>query len=179
MKTAYILALVVILAVLVVAWVNTRPETPVTPTTDRTETPTHTMPTSDDMGMTPEEHATMTDDSTDGNDVGMEFPDTNLGASGAMSIDPNAKVFDVGGQNFGFNMKEIKVRQGDTVVINFTSTGGFHDWVVDEFNARTSRVNTGETSSVTFVADKVGTFEYYCSVGQHRANGMVGRLIIE
>ena len=32
---------------------------------------------------------------------------------------------------------------------------------------------------VEFTVDKTGTFEYYCSVGQHRANGMVGNLIVE
>jgi plastocyanin len=29
------------------------------------------------------------------------------------------------------------------------------------------------------VADKKGTFEYYCSVGQHRALGMKGKLVVE
>lgn len=176
MKTAYILALVVILVVLVLAWINTRPESVIevpdlnlTPTTTDTGTTTGVDDT-DDM-----EHSTPT--TTDGSDVGMEFPDNDLGTGS--SIDPNAKVFDVGGANFAFDVTEIRVKQGDTVVINFTSTGGFHDWVIDEFSARTSRVNTGGTSSVTFVADKAGTYEYYCSVGQHRANGMVGRLIVE
>jgi len=32
---------------------------------------------------------------------------------------------------------------------------------------------------VEFTADTPGEFEYYCSVGQHRANGQVGKLIVE
>jgi plastocyanin len=64
------------------------------------------------------------------------------------------------------------------VRIEFTSTSGFHDWVIDEFDAATDRVRDGETSSVTFVADQAGIFEYYCSVGSHRANGMHGRFIV-
>jgi len=40
-------------------------------------------------------------------------------------------------------------------------------------------VTPGTPTSVTFVADKTGTFEYYCSVGNHRAQGMVGKLIVE
>jgi nitrite reductase (NO-forming) len=40
-------------------------------------------------------------------------------------------------------------------------------------------VNGGETTSVEFVADKTGTFEYYCSVGAHRAMGMTGSLVVE
>ena len=90
-----------------------------------------------------------------------------------------AHVFNVGGVNFAFDVKQIRVKKGDTVTINFISNSGTHDWVVDEFAARTQRVNAGSSSSVTFVADRAGTFEYYCSVGNHRALGMVGRLIVE
>ncbi len=54
-----------------------------------------------------------------------------------------------------------------------------HDWVVDEFDAKIAQVAAGKTTSVEFVADKTGTFEYYCSVGKHRQNGMVGKLIVE
>lgn len=90
-----------------------------------------------------------------------------------------AKVFEVGGKNFEFDVTEIRVKEGDTVTINFVSNDGFHDWVVDEFDAATERVQTDGRSSVTFVADASGTYEYYCSVGQHRQNGMVGTLIVE
>ena len=83
------------------------------------------------------------------------------------------------GKSFEFSVKEIKVKVGQTVRVNFTSENGLHDWKVDEFEAATDRVNTGETTTVTFTADKVGEFEYYCSVGNHRAMGMVGKLIVE
>lgn len=90
-----------------------------------------------------------------------------------------AKVFNVGGVNYAFDVKTITVKEGDTVTINFTSNGGFHDWAIDEFSAATERVAAGNSSSVTFVANRAGTFEYYCSVGTHRAQGMVGNLIVE
>ena len=79
----------------------------------------------------------------------------------------------------GVENPDIKVNEGDKVRIEFTSTEGFHDWEIDEFNAATEKVNAGSSSSVEFVADKKGTFEYYCSVGQHRAKGMVGKFIVE
>ncbi len=96
-----------------------------------------------------------------------------------IEIPADAVTIDIGGHNFEFDKTEIRVKEGDTVVINFTSTDGFHDWVVDEFNAKTARVSTGNTASVAFVADKAGTYEYYCSVGTHRQQGMVGTLIVE
>ncbi|HLD28475.1 MAG TPA: plastocyanin/azurin family copper-binding protein [Patescibacteria group bacterium] len=89
------------------------------------------------------------------------------------------KVFDISGRNFVFSMEEIIVNVGDTVRINFTSESGFHDWVVDKFNAATNQVNTGDSTSVEFVADTAGVFEYYCSVGNHRAQGMFGQLIVQ
>jgi len=83
------------------------------------------------------------------------------------------------GKNFEYSVKEMRVKKGAKVTVNFTSEEGFHDWVLDEFNARTGRVQSTESTSVTFVADKVGTFEYYCSMGNHRALGMTGKLIVE
>ncbi len=111
-------------------------------------------------------------------------PEAPAESSGGMAIDESATVFELTGENMKFMMEgkeapELRVKQGDTVVIRFTTTSGFHDWVLDEFNAATDQVGTGDSSSVTFVADKKGEFEYYCSVGNHRAMGMKGKLIVE
>jgi plastocyanin len=87
--------------------------------------------------------------------------------------------FTIDSFNFGYSETEIRVQEGDTVTINLTNSDGFHDWVLDEFGAETTQIREGETTSVTFVADTSGTYEYYCSVGSHRENGMVGTLIVE
>ena len=87
--------------------------------------------------------------------------------------------FDISGKNFEFSRKEIRVKRGTKVKINFSSTQGFHDWAIDEFHVSTQRVNTGGAASVEFIVDKAGTFEYYCSVGTHRQMGMKGNLIVE
>jgi plastocyanin len=89
------------------------------------------------------------------------------------------KTFAVTASNYKFSVPEIRVKKGDQVKIVLTSEGSFHDWVIDEFNARTTTVGAGQTAEVTFTADKTGTFEYYCSVGNHRAMGMKGTLIVE
>lgn len=119
-----------------------------------------------------------------GSDVGMEFP--NLEGAASVEADASADVsgapvkeFTIDAFNFGYSMDEIRVNQGDRVTITLTNSDGFHDWVVDEFNAATERISTGDTATVTFVADEAGSFEYYCSVGSHRAQGMVGTLIVE
>ena len=88
-------------------------------------------------------------------------------------------TFDISATNFDFSITDITVKKGDTVVINLTSDDGDHDWTLDEFNAQTNELDTGESDSIRFVADQVGTFEYYCSVAGHRQLGMVGTLTVE
>lgn len=93
-----------------------------------------------------------------------------------------AKVVEVkvGATEFSFTPDEIRVNQGDTVRIVFSNTGTMmHDWTLDEFNAATKTIGPGETDTIEFVANKTGEFEFYCSVGNHRAQGMVGTLIVE
>lgn len=182
MKSSYIIALVLIIIIGGITLFNTQKEVlaPIPTVTDGQQEPVGT-PDATEMGMTAEEHAAMMEtESETGTNVGMEFPKTDITQDSMVTrIDPNEKVFEISGENFAFSQKEIRVKEGDTVTINFTSANGFHDFVVDEFNARTNQVKAGEASSVTFVADKTGTFEYYCSIGSHRANGMVGKLVVE
>jgi plastocyanin len=89
------------------------------------------------------------------------------------------KEFTVDASNFAFSLKDITVKEGDTVKITFKNTVGFHDFRLDEFNVATSVLQAGQSTSVEFVANKKGSFEYYCSVGTHRAQGMVGTLTVE
>lgn len=91
----------------------------------------------------------------------------------------STKEFTIDSFSFGYSMDEIRVNEGDTVTITLTNSDGFHDWVVDEFDAATETIREGETTTVTFVAGEAGTYEYYCSVGNHRAEGMVGTLVVE
>ncbi|MDO8600386.1 MAG: cupredoxin domain-containing protein [bacterium] len=106
-----------------------------------------------------------------------EDDDTMMQGGDAMM--GQTKVFKITGQNFAFSQNEIRVKKGDRVKIEFESTGGFHDWTNDTFNARTAQVNTGGKAFVEFVADTTGEFEFYCSVGNHRQMGMKGKLIVE
>ena len=88
------------------------------------------------------------------------------------------KEFTVLGTNYTFNPATITVKKGDTVKITFKDDDGFHDLKIDGYNVATQRVNTGGESSVQFVADKTGSFEYYCSVDSHREKGMKGTFVV-
>ncbi len=90
-----------------------------------------------------------------------------------------AKEFTISGQNFSFTPSMITVKKGDKVKITFNNVDGFHDFVIDEYGVATKQAKSPYTEVVEFTADKVGSFEYYCSVGTHRAMGMKGTLKVE
>ncbi|HEX8932164.1 MAG TPA: cupredoxin domain-containing protein, partial [Patescibacteria group bacterium] len=87
--------------------------------------------------------------------------------------------FTVEGGSYYFKPNIIKVKKGDTVKITFNSAGGVHDFVIDEYKIKSEKITSGNSTVINFVADKIGTFAYYCSIGNHREMGMVGKLIVE
>ncbi|MEK7507779.1 MAG: plastocyanin/azurin family copper-binding protein [Patescibacteria group bacterium] len=95
-----------------------------------------------------------------------------------MNRPASQKEFTVNGQNFSFEPSTITVKKGDEVKITLTSGDMMHDLKIDELGVATKILRAGEEDSVEFIADKIGTFEYYCSVGNHRAMGMKGILTV-
>jgi plastocyanin len=104
--------------------------------------------------------------------------DTMTTGDNSGSVVSGQKTFTVLGGHYYYDIKEIRVKKGDTVTITFKSEVGNHDLRIDEFNIATKVVGAGKESTVTFIADKAGEFEYYCSVGDHRAKGQKGKLIV-
>ncbi|TAK53173.1 MAG: hypothetical protein EPO24_14770 [Bacteroidetes bacterium] len=88
------------------------------------------------------------------------------------------KSFEVDGANFKFTPSTFTVNEGDTVKITFKNTQGFHNFSLDEFNAKSKTISAGQEDVLQFVASKKGTFQYYCAVGTHKAMGMVGTLTV-
>ena len=91
----------------------------------------------------------------------------------------SVKTFVVEGSNFKFVPNVMKVKKGDTVKITFTNSGGMHDLVIEGYDVATKVIGNGKSEDISFVADKAGTFEFYCNVGNHRAMGMKGQLVVE
>ena len=99
----------------------------------------------------------------------------------AVASEPTAgeASFTVIGGNFYYDLDDITVQEGDEVTITFKAAEGTHDFVLDEFGVQSETVSGDDETTVTFTADKKGTFEFYCSIGDHRAQGMVGTLTVE
>lgn len=135
--------------------------------------------TTSNMPITPSGPETQTNTDTpsgsgETNDSGLE-----VGVDVGVEVEQDVVDVTVVGTNMVFDLKEIRVKKGDKVRVTFKNEEGFHDWVLDEFNVKTKQIGAGQEEVVEFTADKVGTFEYYCSVGKHRQNGMFGKLIVE
>lgn len=87
----------------------------------------------------------------------------------------NVKEFTIKATNFAFDVKEIKVNQGDTVKITLVNEQGNHALKINGYD---QEVKGDET--ITFVADKKGEFNYFCSIFCGPGHGdMVGKLIVQ
>jgi len=121
--------------------------------------------------------------------VYLSRPET-VAQSPSASTASTTKTFTLTGKDLKFFMDgvvnpDLHVKLNDRVTIKFSSQESTpHNWYAPGFTART--VNSFKDStfgsipvSVEFVANKVGTFEYYCEVGDHKQMGMKGNLIVE
>lgn len=106
-------------------------------------------------------------------------PTTPQASPEASTMGNEVKTITVEAGAFYFNPKEIRVKKGEKVKIVLTAKDMMHDFTIDELKVKLPVTKASETNSVKFTADQAGQFEYYCSVGQHRANGQVGKLIVE
>lgn len=90
------------------------------------------------------------------------------------------KTITVSGNEFSFSPNTIALKKGESVKVIFANTGKYpHNFVINELGVKSNTINAGETTATTFVADKTGSFAFYCSVGTHREKGMVGTLTVE
>ncbi|OGG73106.1 hypothetical protein A3A38_04825 [Candidatus Kaiserbacteria bacterium RIFCSPLOWO2_01_FULL_53_17] len=142
--------------------------------------PAETSSAPPDFGMTADES----------NRDAMDAPpaaNTSAGSSGAnVNVNVGATVttgtvkeLTVSNAGLTFNPKTLLVKKGDRVKITFKNTGGTHDLRVDGYGVGTKVIQAGQEESFEFIADKAGTFEYYCSVGEHRQMGMKGTLTVQ
>jgi plastocyanin len=85
---------------------------------------------------------------------------------------------EVSAKAFSFSPKTINAKLGQTVRVTLNSADLQHDFVIDELSVNSGTVTAGNSTTFEFLASEVGEFEFYCSVGNHRAMGMVGKLIV-
>ncbi len=106
-------------------------------------------------------------------------PAESVSAGEETGVAPENDKIAVVASNFAFDVTEIKAKVGDPLTVAVTNEEGFHDFVIDELEVDSGMIPAGETKELTIPTNKPGTYEFYCSVGEHRKMGMKGMLIIE
>lgn len=94
------------------------------------------------------------------------------------SATTDEKVISMDAGAFYYSVKDIEVKKGQKVKIVMTAKDMMHDFTIDELNVKSPIVKAGESTTIEFTPETVGTFEYYCSVGQHRQQGQVGKITV-
>lgn len=80
--------------------------------------------------------------------------------------------------SFYFKPNLIRVKKGEKVKLTLTAVSMMHDFNIDELSVKVPLTRDGTSSTVEFTPTIAGEFEFYCSVGAHRAMGQVGKLIV-
>jgi len=86
------------------------------------------------------------------------------------------KVIDIRAFNFGFEPNEITVNEGEKIRLVVENTQNIrHTFTLPEFGID-EKLGSSQTVTIDFIADKSGTFEFFCTVLGHRPAGMEGSL---
>lgn len=107
-------------------------------------------------------------------------PQTQPPAAATAEKAGEAREIVVSGGEFKFSPNLISLTKGETVKITFKNTGTLpHNLTIAELRVSTKTVGGGQEDSVTVTADKTGTYTFYCDVGNHRQQGMEGKVKVE
>ncbi len=93
-------------------------------------------------------------------------------------VKQEVKEFNMEAKQWEFIPSTITVKQGDKVILHITSTDVKHGFSLSEFGIK-EELNPGETTTVEFIADKKGTFSFFCNVQCGAGHtGMKGNIVI-
>ena len=85
----------------------------------------------------------------------------------------------ISGSEFSYAPATISAKVGQEVTVTYTNTGKYpHNFVINELGIKSQTIKSGETATFSFTPNKTGTFSFYCSLPNHREQGMVGTLSV-
>lgn len=79
------------------------------------------------------------------------------------SATPQERTFQIDARQFAYSPSELKVNAGDTVTIQLVSNDVVHGLYVDGYDVSVE-ADPGQTSTLTFTANKLGSFRFRCNV---------------
>ncbi|NOT03143.1 MAG: hypothetical protein HOP27_00940 [Anaerolineales bacterium] len=78
-------------------------------------------------------------------------------------ITPQERTFRIDARQYAYSPSEFKVNPGDKVNIQLVSTDVVHGLYVDGYDI-SIEADPGQTKTLSFVADKPGSFRFRCNV---------------
>jgi Heme/copper-type cytochrome/quinol oxidases, subunit 2 len=79
------------------------------------------------------------------------------------SIAPQERIFQVDARQYAYSPSELRVNAGDTVTVHLVSNDVVHGLYVDGYGV-SMEADPGQTATLTFVANKPGSFRFRCNV---------------
>lgn len=79
------------------------------------------------------------------------------------SATPAAHTFRINADQFAYEPAKLHVNRGDIVTIELVSTDVVHGLYVDYYDISVE-ADPGQTATLTFTADKAGSFRFRCNV---------------
>ena len=78
-------------------------------------------------------------------------------------VAPQERTFQIEARQFAYSPSEMRVHPGDTVTIHLLSTDVVHGLYIDGYGISVE-ADPGQTTTITFVADKPGSFRFRCNI---------------
>ncbi len=78
-------------------------------------------------------------------------------------VTPQERTFRIEAGQFSYSPSELSVNPGDTITLEFVSTDVVHGLYVDGYDISVES-DPGQTKTLSFVADKPGSFRFRCNV---------------
>lgn len=78
-------------------------------------------------------------------------------------VAPQERSFWIDAQQFAYSPSELTVNPGDSVTIQLVSTDVVHGLYIDGYDLAVE-ADPGQTATLTFTADKPGSFRFRCNV---------------
>ena len=110
-----------------------------------------------------------------------------LAVQGARTIEARSKhEFEISAHKYAYRVTgadrpEIHVREGDVVRVTFSADDIPHSFTIDEPYRISKRAEPGKPVTFEFLADKPGTFEFYCNlaIDERCRKELRGTLIVD
>lgn len=79
------------------------------------------------------------------------------------AVAPQERTFRIDARQFAYSPSALQINPGDTVTIQLISTDVVHGLYIDGYDL-SMEADPGQTTTMTFTADKSGSFRFRCNV---------------